>query len=126
MRKILNIAVLGWMTGLGGNAAARTQAIGFAPVEVLDERGNGGDGVVCVDKDGNKTVEALDLFEGRGRYRFQIDMGPGQTYLDKVKYVLDRLAIVDPLRSGWYWEKAKTFEVNALFWPGIELVDIPD
>ena len=55
--------------------------LGFAG----DERGNGGDAVVCRDQVGKITkVELLDYYEARVMRNIQIDLGSDGTFSQKV------------------------------------------
>lgn len=94
-----------------------------------NEKGNGGDGVVCYKANGEiNRVTLFDHHEGTYRHKELIlDYGKSETsYIEKVNYVLDRLAIINPSRAmlyrGWFAE----FEQNTNRLRGIELIDIPD
>lgn len=95
--------------------------------DVGDDKGNGGDVVVCYDEQKKiKSVQLLDHYEGYKKFGFVIDLGDGQGPLNKVKFVLDHLSKFDEGRAKRYWQQAQNFESESLFWPGVELVDIPD
>jgi hypothetical protein len=75
---------------------------------------HGGQGVVC--RNSSKAIvslEILDHYEGR-TLGGKIDMGPANfTYQQKIKYVLDRLAKIDPLSAQRYQKRADEFFANA-------------
>lgn len=94
---------------------------------LADQRGNGGDVVVCHDAQGAiTTVELLDFYEGRSRLGFQVDLASGATWQEKLAGALAKIAVVDPDRAASYRDFAARFEVDTHFWAGVELTDIPD
>lgn len=112
MKKFTMIALLAMMS-LNANA---------------DRVGNGGDVVVCRNATNQITsIEALDIYEGRVRWRIEFDLGDSSlSPLEKVELALSRLDRVSPIRAQRYLEKAQQFEANALFLDNVELLDIPD
>jgi hypothetical protein len=90
--------------------------------------GNGGDAVVCRTGDGSiRSAELLDFYEAKVQRGFGQDLGnAGLTALEKVDYVLSRLARYSPERAERYRVQAHAFFENAKFVRGIDLVDIPD
>lgn len=54
----------------------------------------------------------LDYYDAKrpGGYGFDLDLGPGKTNEEKIKYVLDRLEKVDPFRANLYRKHAAEFE----------------
>jgi hypothetical protein len=94
---------------------------------MADIRGNGGDVVVCRDNASRiASIELLDFYEGRFRYGLEPDLSAGETWLEKLEHTLARLARVDPELAKGFKAEVESFAENALFWPGIQLVDIPD
>lgn len=92
-----------------------------------DIRGNGGDVVVCRDSGSRVTsIELLDFYEGRFRYGLEPDLSAGETWTEKLEHALARLARVDWELARGFKTEVDSFVDNALFWPGIQLVDIPD
>jgi hypothetical protein len=72
----------------------------------------GGNVVICKDpQTGAESFQLLDYYEAVVIYKkpFTIDVGPGAREMDKVFYVLQRLAKKDPERAKMYEDKAKTF-----------------
>lgn len=63
----------------------------------------GGKTLLCPSKTVAGEIEPiiLDTFEGK-RAGYHIDLGPGQTIDEKIKYVLDRLSKVSPYRAKVY------------------------
>jgi hypothetical protein len=98
-----------------------------ASVAAADIRGNGGDVVVCKDDTGAITsIELLDFYEGRHRYNLTTQLNEGTTYQEKLQILMQRIAKVDRHFATSLSAVINTFEANTLFWPGIQLVDIPD
>ena len=50
-------------------------------------------------------------------YGFEIDLGPGRTYPEKINYVLNRLSKVDPYRANLYKKLTDQFLEEAFFNP---------
>lgn len=89
--------------------------------------GNGGDGVLCTDVNGNKTVELLDYYEARVLRGISPNLGdPTLSVDEQVELLLSRLAPVSPLRAEQYLRQAKAFMSETAFVPGARLVDVPD
>jgi hypothetical protein len=106
--------------------------------------GNGGDGVVCVQPDGTKTVELLDFYEARTQLQGNSPSGmlapqvpSGLSVEQIVKLFIGRLAKVSPNRAQEYQKKADAFlkdipeanplkPITATFIPNAKLEDIPD
>jgi hypothetical protein len=85
----------------------------------------GGGGVVVCPKD--NSVELFDYYEARTLRNITEDLGSSTlSYMDKVKYVLNRLAAIDPARAGRYWARAQSFAKEAAFIPNANLNDIGD
>jgi len=93
-----------------------------------DERGNGGDAVVCRNADGAiVSAEALDHYEARTQLGIEIDAGfPANSITEAVQHVLDRIPDFDITRKSNYQVWANEFFDDANFLDGINLVDIPD
>lgn len=104
-----------------------TLLLTIAPSAFADERGNGGDVVVCRDgSDAITSIELLDYYEGR---QIPGTLSPDLRGADEfamAQDVIDRLTIVDPTRRAHYQNWLATFQQEALFLPGVVLVDISD
>lgn len=90
---------------------------------------NGGDAIVCPDALGGiQSVELLDVYETRTlRPHYVPEMGPNNlTALEKVEYVLKRLAIIDPVRAEKYLTALQDFISTTIFLPNVQLADVPD
>lgn len=59
----------------------------------------------------------LDYHDAVERYHFNLDLGPGKTYLEKINYVLERLAKVDRYRASLYKYFADRFIEEIDFTP---------
>ncbi|MCM2321921.1 MAG: hypothetical protein NDJ90_01520, partial [Oligoflexia bacterium] len=90
--------------------------------------GNGGDVVVCRNAAGAiRSVELLDLYEGRTRWGNVADLGgPGLSVPEKVSLLLTRLGNRLPALEKFYRDWYATFEQETLSLSGVQLVDIPD
>ena len=86
----------------------------------------GGDGIVCVQP--GKPIQLLDYYEASyATQNLTIDLGPDTgNYLDRVNYVLNRYAMVDPLTAKRYRDRAQSFITEANFLPGDKMPSIPD
>ena len=92
-------------------------------------KGNGGYAVVCYKPENTKTIasaELLDLYEGRTIRAFQIDLGPGPTWSERLELMLKRLEAFSPRRAQRYREQAASFSNEARFLTGVDLGDIGD
>ena len=86
-----------------------------------NEGGGGGDAVVC-----SNYVEFYDLYEGRELdSAIKYDFGPNESYIKKIKYMLNKLKVVDAGRARIMEQLARDFESNTQFANG-QLTDIPD
>jgi hypothetical protein len=90
--------------------------------------GNGGNVVVCKDAAARVTsIELLDYYEGKVLRGITPETGaPALDYHQKIDYVLDRFAEVAPHRAARYRDQARSFESEALFLAGAQLVPVPD
>ncbi len=92
-----------------------------------NERGNGGDAVVCYNQDGSiKSVEFFDLYEAKERFKFTLVPSQAETLEEKVDELIGRIAPLNPSRAEKYRAWAKTFFSEADFLTDKELIDIPD
>lgn len=95
--------------------------IGFISSKALAGGGvSGGGNVIHIYNDDFKSsymlLDYYDAIKPQG-YGFEIDLGPGKTYSEKVDYVLNRLSKVDPYRAGLYQKLTKQFFEEAYFNP---------
>ncbi|MGE3760578.1 MAG: hypothetical protein AB7H97_22630, partial [Pseudobdellovibrionaceae bacterium] len=92
------------------------------------EVGNGGDAVVCRDSSQDiVSSELLDFYEGRVMRGMVFDLDhAGPSYLEKVKFVLNRLKAFAPERANKYSTWLNTFPQESQFLKQVELVDVPD
>jgi hypothetical protein len=89
--------------------------------------GNGGDVVVCRRAGKIRSIELLDYFEARVQRKLSQDLGPNSlSVAEKVNRIIDRLAVLSPIRAESYRKAANAFMANANFVYGTSLVDIPD
>ena len=75
----------------------------------------GGHGVVCRAYKGGpiQSVQLLDHYEATNVYSFTgIDMGPSYSYKDKINYVINRLAKIDPLMAGLIEKEISEFNAE--------------
>lgn len=93
-----------------------------------NDKGNGGDGVVCYNEQHQITsVEMFDHFEARTRYQTPINLAfAGSTYLEKVNFLIDRVQGIEPQRGLQLREELNHFIGSSNFADGIELPDVPD
>lgn len=91
-------------------------------------RGNGGGVVVCRDGQGKiLSAEILDFYEARELRHMQHDFGPAtSTYMEKVKYVLERRRQVAPVRTIQWGKWADSFESESTRLSNVELELIND
>lgn len=93
------------------------------PTAALAQRISGGGNLVFCDPGlgfRSLTYTLLDYYDAKKKngYGFTLDLGPGLSADDKIKFVLDRLEKVDPFRANIYREFAAKFEserVNSEF-----------
>lgn len=92
-----------------------------------NERGNGGDGVVCVSEPrSTKNVELLDFFEARVFRGLEIVTSPQGDYREIVSEKLERLRYFDPRRAESYRVAVDEFLDRSLMLRDVTLVDISD
>ena len=96
---------------------------------MANEKGNGGDAVVCYDTNNRITsVELLDFYEAKKKGRIRsLDLGDQSlTVNEKVKYVLKKLERINPSRAKKYelWLE-EFFSEDLLDWSE-KLVNIDD
>lgn len=71
--------------------------------------GNGGIGVVCTDKDGNETVEFLDLMKARVFWNMKVATIEGDNEIEMAKNVISKIREVDPQRYLKYKKDIENF-----------------
>lgn len=71
----------------------------------------GGNVLACKTDEGTETYQLLDYFDStkQGGFGFELDLGPGKTYPEKIEYVLDRMTKFDSYRRQDYAKKVKSF-----------------
>jgi hypothetical protein len=87
--------------------------------------GNGGDVVYCPEEQTNK-VQMLDFYEAETLRGWTIDLGPGQSYMEKVNYAFGRLVDHDYWRAKRLKKEAAQFMAKAKLIPNAKLRDVPD
>lgn len=90
-------------------------------------KGNGGYAVVCYKPEDIKSIqsaELLDLYEGRTIRAFQVDLGTGPSFSERLELMLKRLEAFSPRRARRYREQAASFLNEARFLTGVDLGDI--
>lgn len=92
------------------------------------EAGNGGDALVCRDKDNQITsVEFFDVYEARELRKMIPDLGdPKLSPTEKVESMLKSIEGISPTRAALYRKWLSTFFAEAKFLVGKTLEDIPD
>lgn len=93
--------------------AAGLLLMAISPATMAQQRiSGGGNVIVCEQPNKAPRIVLLDYYDSirKGGYGFKIDLGPGQTNEEKIKYVLDRLEKVDPFRANLYRKYAAEFE----------------
>ncbi|MBK7959987.1 MAG: hypothetical protein IPK04_01400 [Bdellovibrionales bacterium] len=77
----------------------------------------GGNVLACKTDEGTETYQLLDYYENSkvGGFGFELDLGPGKTYPEKVKYVLARMVKYDGHRSRAYQVLANSFIQDSSF-----------
>jgi hypothetical protein len=114
----MNISVL---------TAAALLLASFSAFGEGDERGNGGDAVVCRDQAGKiQKALLLDYYEAKELRKIPINLGQEGTFSQKIVHVLSRLERVAPRRAEKYREWFNTFFSEAELPSGIDLETIPD
>lgn len=89
------------------------------------ERGNGGDVLVCVQPDGSSTYEMLDYYEARRRGN--VTSTPmGGTWQEHARAILTRLSRIDPSRAADWQARISDFEQRVAYLPHSNLPDVPD
>ena len=107
-------------------------AIGMASLiqsspSFANEKGNGGDAVVCRDKSGNIiSAEIADYYEARVTRGIKTDLGTGSNWLTRVGVATTRLERLDPARANLISTRASTFLSEANFVKGSDFPSIPD
>jgi hypothetical protein len=100
------------------------------------ERGNGGDAVVCyqpgfkdaVIRDTSKitSIELLDTYEGRVLKGMQFDVSPETDYLSIARQKIAKLKLLSPLRFLNYSKALESFTQEMVDPSGIQLTDVDD
>jgi hypothetical protein len=87
---------------------------------------HGGNLLIC--QENGKTIkEVLDFHEGKRLFKATTDMGEkNMPWLDQVKYVLNRLAKIDPVTAERYLKRASSFEQEMKLIPNDEIKKIKD
>lgn len=89
--------------------------------------GNGGDVVVCRNTDNSiKSIELLDFYEARIQRGQSIKLNPGLSVDDNIAIYLERLGSRDLYQRNRVESFYKSFNQEANFLPGVELVDVSD
>jgi len=106
---------------LSGNLLAQ-------PAEGGKEIGNGGDVVVCRDRNDLITsVELLDFYEARTLRNVHHDLGSNDLSIDeKIQIAINRLHPFSLQLAEKFQTNANKFMSEASFLPNITLIDIPD
>lgn len=108
------IAALAGMLALTGSALAS------------EREGHGGRVWVCQKPGEDVKVELLDYELGTDRWELEIDLGDGQTELEKIDFVLNRLERVDPMRARRYRAEAARFMSRAQLVEEDEFTELDD
>lgn len=91
-----------------------------------NEKGNGGDALVCKDGQNTKAM-VLDYYETTAIRGIKVDLGSDSLhYLDKAKYALQKMAKIFPVFASSLQQEVDTFPENTSFVAGIVLEDIDD
>jgi hypothetical protein len=93
-----------------------------------NEKGNGGYAVLCAQPPENyKNAELLDFTEGRILRDLIYNIGSeNMTYIEKVNWLINRLANISPNRAEMYRDWFSRFNEESKFLKNIELGDIGD
>lgn len=93
-----------------------------------DERGNGGDAVVCYGtQEEIHSVELLDYWEADVYWKMGRETpDPTQPFMTKVFALIDKLKDLDPPKHQRYSAWAHSFMSETNLMPEVELKDIPD
>lgn len=87
--------------------------------------GNGGIGIICENKSGGITsVELLDYLEGVYLENYSYREMASQKVMEAK--VLERLAVISPKRAEEYKKQLANFFNEAVFKPGVEILDPED
>jgi len=88
----------------------------------------GGNVTVCRDpKTGSEKLRLLDYYEAEILMpELKPALGNGETELDRVQFVLNRLRRLDPKRAEEYEKVAESFDFNTRWINGVTLPDIND
>lgn len=99
------------------------------PAFGADERGNGGDAVVCnhsYSELNDGTAMLLDYYEGKIKWGTPQNLNSATSVDDKVNLMIDRIARLDPQRGKIYRNFFATFYDEAHFEDRLKLPDLPD
>ena len=93
-----------------------------------NERGNGGDVVVCKDTQGKITSSTiLDVYEAKEMRGFDLDLGSSDlSMIKKWEFLFNRVATISPTFSKSLEAEVALFNQEAKFVDNIILNDIPD
>ena len=87
----------------------------------------GGNAIACVQPVSGRSLELLDYYEAQLTTNLKIDLGPDTgNYHDRIEFVLNRLAKIDPETAKRFREKAQTFESEVKFIPGAQIKAFAD
>jgi len=90
-----------------------------------DEKGNGGDVLICPDR--TPKYEVFDIFEARFIRRFPLDLGANALSVDeKMLLLLERLNKYSPTRARLYQQWYQEFMQEAQFFADIDLGEVND
>lgn len=90
-----------------------------------NEVGNGGDVVVCRDKDEIKSIQLLDFYEVKTKDKKEISSSLKDE--DSIlREIISKVGEVDPKRGELFRKKAQTFLKEVHFMENVKLSDIPD
>lgn len=91
-----------------------------------DIRGNGGDGIACLESDGLVHVQLFDFYEAEAMRGIRHDLGGAELTTDaKVELALGRVERLDPDLAAWLRGEWATFGQSLRFTTA-PLADVPD
>jgi len=91
-----------------------------------DEKGNGGNLVICRDPLGKiARVELLDYYEAKVMRGMKL-LSSEANFNEILSQILENLGKINPGQAKKYQEKASTFFENAKFYSGVQFVNIDD
>lgn len=93
------------------------------PAFASQERGNGGDAIVCNE---GKKVTFYDLFEMKERFHLVPKIPAGKTWQEIAAQLIARLDKINPQRANQFRARLGAFVSQAEFLKGVDLIDIPD